>query len=96
MPLKGLLYRNIKIRPYYGISQSEINIQSFEIIRAIGSGGFSTVYLVRFKADGKFYAMKVLSKSFISKHKKQRLVMNERYVMKSIDHPHLTKLYWSF
>jgi serine/threonine protein kinase len=76
MNLENLLYKNVKLRPYFGSSQTEVNIQNFEIIKAIGSGGFSTVFLVRFKADGKFYGMKAISKAFISKNKKQRLIIN--------------------
>ena len=37
----------------------------FEIIKLIGSGGFSKVYLCRFKKDGTFYAMKVIEKDVI-------------------------------
>ena len=66
------------------------------MIRAIGSGGFSTVFLARFKGDGKFYALKVISKSFILKNKKQKLVINEKNVMTTSQHPFLAKLHWSF
>jgi serum/glucocorticoid-regulated kinase 2 len=45
-------------------------------VKAIGSGGFSNVFLVRFKGDGLFYAMKVINKSFILKQKKKQLIIN--------------------
>lgn len=73
-----------------------MNLGSFQILRAIGSGGFSKVFLCRFKGDGLFYAMKVISKSFILKQKKKQLVINERNIMVEINHPLHAKLYWSF
>ena len=42
----------------------------------IGSGGFSKVYLCRFKKDGQFYAMKVIDKEVIVKNKKKNIIMN--------------------
>lgn len=54
------------------------------------------MFLVRFKGDGLFYAMKVISKAFVSKNKKQQLIMNERNIMTSIDHPVHSKLRWAF
>lgn len=54
------------------------------------------MFLARFKGDGKFYALKVISKSFILKNKKQKLVINEKNVMTTSQHPFLAKLHWSF
>lgn len=44
------------------LNTSRVNLNSFEIIKNIGSGGFSKVFLTRFKEDGHFYAMKVIDK----------------------------------
>jgi len=88
--------KNIKIRPFYGSSQYMSGLKGYEIIRAIGSGGFSRVFLVRSKNNGKFYAMKAISKAFILKNKKQKLVLNEKNIMVKINHPFLAKLYHSF
>ena len=43
-----------------------------------------------------FYAMKAISKSFISKNKKQKLIENERNVMVEVSHPLHAHLHWSF
>jgi serine/threonine protein kinase len=53
-----------------------LTLDSFEVIKMIGSGGFSKVYLCRFKRDGNFYAMKVIDKDVIVKNKKKNIIMN--------------------
>jgi hypothetical protein len=68
--------KTLSLRPYYKTAQPTVNLNSFDIFQSIGSGGFSTVYLCRFKENGKFYAMKVINKSFIVKHQKKKIVMN--------------------
>lgn len=66
----------IVLKPVYSVKQPVINLNSFDIIQCIGSGGFSTVFLCRFKENGKFYAMKIISKPFIVKNQKKKIVMN--------------------
>lgn len=47
-------------------------LASFEIIKCVGTGGFSKVYLAR--GFGKLVAMKVISKGFILENEKQNIV----------------------
>lgn len=42
-----------------------ILLSDFDIIKCLGSGGFSTVFLVRGNFNAKYYAMKVIDKKFI-------------------------------
>ena len=63
--IQSLWGKNIKLKPYYLTPQVNVDINSFEIIRCIGAGGFSKVFLGRYKANGQFYAMKMINKSFI-------------------------------
>jgi serum/glucocorticoid-regulated kinase 2 len=42
-----------------------ISLLDFDIIKCLGSGGFSTVFLVRGNFNGKYYAMKLVDKQFI-------------------------------
>jgi serine/threonine protein kinase len=87
---------HITLRPIFKEIHQNITLNSFEIIRCIGSGGFSSVYLCRFKEDGKFYAMKVIDKTFIVKNKKKKIVINERNIMAELNHPLLAKMYFAF
>lgn len=51
-------------------------MRCFDILKCIGAGGFSKVFLVRYKEDGKFYAMKLIDKHFIAENNKKGIVEN--------------------
>ncbi len=79
--------------------------RDFEIIKMIGKGGFSNVYegngtadivIVRHRATGRIYAMKVIKKDSLEKENKVRQVMNEKAIMEQLDHPCIVKLHWAF
>lgn len=61
----------IYLQPIYRISQKTVNFDSFEVFKCIGTGGFSRVYLCKFKEDGNFYAMKIIEKDSLVKKKKK-------------------------
>jgi serine/threonine protein kinase len=65
-------------------------------VKCIGTGGFSKVFLCRFKETGVFYAMKVIDKEFIIKNKKKKIVMNERNIMVELKHPFLIEMKFAF
>jgi serine/threonine protein kinase len=76
--------------------KESISLDSFEVIKLIGSGGFSKVFLCRYKRTGEFYAMKVIDKEVIVKNKKKNIIMNERNIMKSTSHPFLIEMKFAF
>jgi hypothetical protein len=41
--------QSIVLKPLYGTSRKRIDMRCFDIIRCIGAGGFSKVFLVRYK-----------------------------------------------
>lgn len=43
----------------------EIKLNDFDVIKCLGSGGFSTVFLARANFNNKYYAMKIIDKKFI-------------------------------
>ncbi|MCJ8741332.1 hypothetical protein PDJAM_G00069430 [Pangasius djambal] len=88
-------------------SQSDVNLGAsanphakptdFDFLAVIGKGTFGKVLLAKLKADGKFYAVKVLQKKVILKKKEQKNIMAERNVLlKSLKHPFLVGLHYSF
>ncbi|XP_058266759.1 serine/threonine-protein kinase Sgk2 isoform X2 [Hemibagrus wyckioides] len=88
-------------------SQSDVNLGTsanphakptdFDFLAVIGKGTFGKVLLAKLKADGKFYAVKVLQKKIILKKKEQKNIMAERNVLlKSLQHPFLVGLHYSF
>jgi serine/threonine protein kinase len=76
------LIEPIKVEPLLGEpSKEKVSLRDFIFVKNIGVGGFSMVYLVKKRSNGKFYAMKLIEKSFISTHDKQSIVHNERLIM---------------
>jgi hypothetical protein len=53
---------DIYVENYQEINNNNY-LKNFEVIKCVGSGGFSKVYLVR--GFGKLYAMKVINKEYI-------------------------------
>ena len=70
------LYLKPAARHHSMSEQESLTLNDFEIIKMVGSGGFSKVFLCRFKRDGQFYAMKVIDKDVIVKNKKKNIIMN--------------------
>lgn len=55
---------------------SSVDMSDFDIVKCLGSGGFSTVFLVRGNFNGKYYAMKLISKEFIIETERDGIVEN--------------------
>jgi serum/glucocorticoid-regulated kinase 2 len=55
-------------------AESASAIDAYTILKCIGVGGFSKVYLVRDKTDGTFYAAKFIEKAKLKE--KNDLIMN--------------------
>ncbi|CAD8112967.1 unnamed protein product [Paramecium primaurelia] len=73
--------QTIKLQPLYPEYTQKLSLKSFHFLLCVGIGGFSRVYLVRSKNNGRFLALKLISKQFIIEHQKQQIVQNERDVM---------------
>jgi serum/glucocorticoid-regulated kinase 2 len=54
-------------------------LNNLEIIKCLGTGGFSKVYLAR--GYGRLMAMKVINKNFIIENEKQNIVESEREIL---------------
>ncbi len=71
-------------------------LSDYDHIKVIGRGAYGEVRLVRRKATGQVYAMKVLSKSnMIAKDQVER-IMAERDILALADNPWVVRLYQSF
>ena len=62
----------------------------------LGSGAFARVVHAKRKQTGDEYAVKIMEKGFIRKHKKVKFVMMEKNVLSQLSHPHIVKLYFTF
>lgn len=72
------------------------NINGYKFIEVVGSGSFGTVYKV--EKDGKIYAAKVFSESFVLKEYKadRNRITNEIDALKIVDSDNLVKYYDDF
>lgn len=52
--------------------------------------------LARNKINGGYHAIKLIEREFIRKNQKEGIVLNERNILASIDHPNIIKLDFAF
>jgi cGMP-dependent protein kinase len=71
-------------------------LQDLVKISFIGEGGFSKVYLVANPKDSKFYALKVIDKAGIVKHKMEEAIVNVVGIMKQLSYPFILSLHQTF
>ena len=72
--LKELTIQKIRLDCHRITIASGLNLQAIEIIKCVGSGGFSKVFLGR--VYGIMMAIKVVDKQFILKTAKQAIIEN--------------------
>jgi hypothetical protein len=73
-----------------------ISLEAFKIIKLIGKGSFGKVFLVRDKASGILYAMKVLKKDYIKRKNQVEHTKTERSVLGNVRHPFIVGLNMAF
>ncbi|XP_065834433.1 cAMP-dependent protein kinase catalytic subunit alpha-like [Oscarella lobularis] len=72
------------------------SLEDFDRIKTLGTGSFGRVMLVRHKANGQFYAMKILDKLKVMKLKQVEHTMNEKRILQAIEFPFLVHMEASF
>ncbi|KAL0230788.1 hypothetical protein PCE1_004343 [Barthelona sp. PCE] len=74
-----------------------LELDDFERLELLGSGGFGEVTLVRYKETGRLYALKKISKQHVLKHKDTLFhLLNEQQIMTFNLSDRLVKLWGSF
>ncbi|KZF23739.1 kinase-like protein [Xylona heveae TC161] len=73
------------------------SIKDFEIIKPISKGAFGSVYLVKKKVTGDYYAMKVLKKAdMVAKNQVTNVKAERAILMWQGESDFVAKLYWTF
>jgi len=72
------------------------SINDFEIIKPISKGAYGRVFLVRKRATGNLYAMKVIKKSDTLHKNQQKNVKMERDILASVQNPFVVRLFYTF
>eukprot|EP01063_Lacrimia_lanifica_P005221 TRINITY_DN12_c0_g7_i1.p1 TRINITY_DN12_c0_g7~~TRINITY_DN12_c0_g7_i1.p1 ORF type:complete len:649 (+),score=307.91 TRINITY_DN12_c0_g7_i1:115-2061(+) len=71
-------------------------LSDFEIMVVVGVGSFGKVLKVRHKPDGKVFAMKVLQKDMIVKHRMVPHTKAEKDILEECNHPFVVKMHYAF
>ncbi|CAD8067515.1 unnamed protein product [Paramecium sonneborni] len=98
LPLGVFQGITLQLQPLYSqpTSGKRVILKDFTLVKCIGVGGFSRVYLVRKRDNGKFYALKLIDKNFIMENQKEVIVQNERDIMVKMDNQFITPLHFAF
>ena len=62
----------------------------------MGNGAFGQVYLVQYKKNQKYYALKVLNKKKLILKKHLKYAVGEANILKKVNSPFIIKLYFAF
>lgn len=74
--------KNLTLRP-----PNKLNLDEYELLKALGEGSFGRVYIVRHKTKGQYWAFKQLKKMEIIKSKQVDHLKNEVYILHTLHHP---------
>uniref|UniRef100_A0A8B9XFY4 Serine/threonine-protein kinase 32C n=1 Tax=Bos mutus grunniens TaxID=30521 RepID=A0A8B9XFY4_BOSMU len=75
---------------------SAVNLDHFQILRAIGKGSFGKVCIVQKRDTEKMYAMKYMNKQQCIERDEVRNVFRELEILQEIEHVFLVNLWYSF
>jgi len=78
------------------LSRNDINLNSFDIVKTIGTGSFGRVHLVKSRANNKFYAMKAIPKGHIAKEQQIEHIQEEKRILSQLHHPLFIQLSGTF
>lgn len=73
-----------------------LSLDDFIIKQTVGTGSSARVHLAKSKVNGKYYAIKAISKKDLISKRQIEHANNERDVLGSVSHPFLVKLWGSF
>ena len=74
----------------------KVSYNDFQPLKLLGRGSFGEVLLVRLKATGKIYAMKILDKKILKLKKQQSHTKTERDLMVKINSPFIVNIKSAF
>jgi len=71
-------------------------LDDFIVLQTIGMGSFGRVHLARLKANGEYYALKVMKKEDIIQYKQVEHILNEKHILEEINHPFIINMLCGF
>ena len=73
-----------------------LQLSHFEIEKQLGQNNYSSIYLVKCKLNNKKYAMKEIKTQIFYNEIQRLLIQKELYLLKNLNHPHITTYLSSF
>lgn len=83
-------------KKYKHTQEPEHTIDSFELLRTLGTGSFGRVMLCKEHKTSDHFALKILEKQKVVKLKQVEHTMNEKFILAAVDFPFLVNLVGSF
>ena len=80
----------------YAFSRDALSRAGFKWLKPLGRGGYGMVHAAQKIDTGKLYAVKCMDKRMIKARHATRMIVNERDVLASVDHPFITGLQYAF
>ena len=78
------------------MSRVAMSLADFELVQRLGDGSFSQVVLGRHTHTEKQYAIKIIDKHLILRHKQTKYIKNERYLLDKINCDSICDLRFTF
>jgi serine/threonine protein kinase len=78
------------------LCRANLSLSDFEIERRIGDGSYATVLAVRLRSTGAHYALKIVDKALVLRHKMAAYVRSERLILDRMEYDGIARLFFTF
>ncbi|XP_055634435.1 cAMP-dependent protein kinase catalytic subunit beta-like [Toxorhynchites rutilus septentrionalis] len=73
-------------------ASTNVGLNEYDVLKTLGTGAFGVVKLIRQKDPEQYFALKILSKEKIIRHKQLQHTLNEKRILQSVAFPFLVNL----
>ncbi|CAL8470828.1 g10370 [Coccomyxa elongata] len=80
----------------YRAPRAQLSLSDFHLEKRLGEGSFAQVVQVQQKETGRRYALKVVDKHLVLKHKQTDYISNERKLLDQFDYEGIVRLHFTF
>ncbi|KAK9904077.1 hypothetical protein WJX75_003895 [Coccomyxa subellipsoidea] len=80
----------------YRAPRVNLSLNDFNLEKRLGEGSFAQVVQVQQKETGRRYALKVVDKHLVLKHKQTEYISNERKLLDQFDYEGIVRLHFTF